>query len=174
METTLAYLFCSWLFADFLSGVGHWLEDRYFRVDWPLIGHYIAGPNELHHIDQRAFLQPGYFGRNWTTFLVTLPAAAFLLMFGSPLWLGVALASQSNEVHAWTHQRCNRWIRMLQDVGILQCPRQHSQHHKAPFDCRYCVLTNFLNPVLDGLGFWVALEWCLSLVGIYPKAKVVT
>lgn len=172
MTAWLAYILLSWLFADFLSGIGHWLEDRYFRADWPIIGQYIAEPNERHHIDQRAFLSPSYLGRNWTTFLVTLPFAVVLHLLDSPLWIGVALASQSNEIHAWSHQRCNRLIRVLQETGILQSPRQHAQHHKAPFDCRYCVMTDWLNPILDECRFWFAIEWFLSWLGIYPKGQV--
>lgn len=172
MTDWIAYILVSWLVADFLSGVGHWLEDRYFRTEWPLIGKYVAAPNERHHLDPLAFTRPNYWGRNWTTFAVTLIPCLVLAIAGSRWWLALLFVSQSNEIHCWSHQRCTWCVRMLQDMGMLQSPRQHAQHHKAPFDCRYCVMTNFLNPALDACGFWLAIEQGLLWFGIHPKEPV--
>lgn len=167
MIVQIGFVLACWLMADFMSGCLHWAEDRYFRADWPVIGKYVAVPNELHHTQQRAFLAGNYWTRNWTTIL---PAAlCCAIAFPSPWCLTFVFVSQANEVHAWAHQKCSRWIRMLQEIGLLQSASHHSRHHKSPFRVRYCAMSNWLNPILDEIRFWDGVEWCLARVGIHPK-----
>lgn len=161
-------LLVGWLFADFLSGFWHWMEDRYFRTEWPVIGKYIAKPNQLHHADPTAFLNQSYWSRNWTTILPSAVTFVLLLPF-APWWVlyGIVAVSQANEIHAWSHKRSNRIVRMFQATGLLQSPRTHGQHHKSPFDIRYCVMSEWLNPILDETKFWFSLEWIVyRLLGI--------
>ena len=156
----------AWLFADFLAGVWHWLEDRYFREDWPLIGKYIAKPNQLHHDQPTAFLQQGYWSRNWTTIVPAGVALMLAIACQADWWLilGLVFVSQANEIHAWAHKRSNAVVRTLQATGIFQSPRSHAVHHKVPFDCRYCVMSDWLNPILDAVRFWFAVEWLVQRV----------
>ncbi len=159
----------AWLVADFLSGLWHWIEDRYFDTQWPLIGEYIAKPNELHHAQPAAFLNQGYWRRNWTTIVPASTALAIALPMRAPWWLCLAFVfvSQANEIHAWAHRRVTRRvIRGLQEFGVLQSVRHHMLHHKDPFSTRYCVMSDWLNPVLDRLLFWRGCEWLLARVGI--------
>lgn len=166
MMAAIAHIVACWLIADFVSGIGHWLEDRYFDESLPILGKYVAAPNQMHHSQPNEFLAGGYWFRNWTTIV---PAGlAFLLTLWTPWCLVFLFVSQANEIHAWAHQRCNWFVRMLQETGFFQSPRQHGQHHKAPFDCRYCVMTDFLNPVLDAFMFWSLLEKVVSMFGIRP------
>jgi ubiquitin-conjugating enzyme E2 variant len=160
-----------WLAADFLSGFFHWLEDRYAREEWPIIGEFIAKPNNLHHAVPSAFLAGNYWKRNWTTLAIALPF--FAMTFPSRWCLIFLFVSQANEIHAWSHQRCNGWIRGMQQAGILNSPREHGTHHRAPFDVRYCVMSDWLNPLLDGIGFWQHLEAVISTTGIRPKDAAV-
>lgn len=164
------FILACWLIADFLGGVAHWIEDRYFRLDWPLIGKHITAPNELHHREPRAFLNQGYWSRNWTAMALAIPL--FLLTYAitlSPWCIALLFLSQANEIHAWSHQRCSGFIRVLQEIGLLSSCRQHGQHHKAPFDCRYCVLTDWLNPLLDYSRFWHGMETILGWCGVKVK-----
>lgn len=154
----LIKLLAAWLIADFLSGFWHWIEDRYFEERWPIIGKYIAKPNSLHHAQPAAFLESDYWTRNWTTIL---PAAVAFLIY--PSWVFI-FVSQANEIHAWAHQKCSGWIRVLQDIGFLQSARHHGEHHRSPFAVRYCVMSNWLNPILDHIHFWRFLELLLSPV----------
>ncbi|MFN9421301.1 MAG: fatty acid desaturase CarF family protein [Pirellula sp.] len=41
---------------------------------------------------------------------------------------------------------------------MLQSPKHHAQHHIEPFESKYCVMTDWLNPILDRLDFWRRLE----------------
>lgn len=168
MLSFIGYLVTCWIAADFISGIFHWLEDRYARNHWPIIGKYIATPNELHHKQPSAFLVGGYWRRNWTTLAVALPS--FVMLFPNKWCLIFLMASQANEIHAWAHQRCGRWVRVLQTTGILQSPREHGLHHQSPYAVRYCPLSNWLNPILDEIKFWQMLEWViLKATGLQVK-----
>lgn len=80
------------------------------------------------------------------------------------------LASMGNEIHAWSHRRpSNTLIRLLQDMKLLISPEQHAKHHRKPYDKCYCTITNWVNPILDGIQFWRALEFCIGLIGIKTK-----
>ena len=157
-------LLACWLLADFLSGFWHWLEDRYFEETWPIIGTYIAKPNTLHHDQPAAFLNQGYWSRNYTTNIPAATAGLIALAYQAPLWVWLVLimVSQANEVHAWAHQRCGPVIRALQVSGLFQSPRHHGEHHRSPFEVKYCVMSDWLNPILDLVGFWRGLEWAIS------------
>lgn len=158
-------------FADMMSGVFHWWEDRYGNPDWPLIGEWIVKPNQLHHTRPALLCERTYWNRNSTTIM---PSAigAMLFFWCAPVCIGFILLSQSNEIHSWAHQKCNPFIRFLQRIGILQSPRHHSIHHKRPFDRYYCVMTNYLNPLLNLIKFWQSVEfvvWIFS--GVLPRPE---
>jgi ubiquitin-conjugating enzyme E2 variant len=81
-------------------------------------------------------------------------------------YLIVALASQANQIHLWAHSaNPPRAIAFLQRYGILQSAAHHAEHHKRPYASRYCTFTNYLNPLLDGSGFWRGLERALQYCG---------
>ena len=50
----------------------------------------------------------------------------------------------------------------LQRLYVLQTPRHHGRHHQGDKNTHYCVVTTFLNPLLEEVGFWRRLE---KLVG---------
>ncbi len=171
MFAWIGYILCSYLAADLLAGFWHWLEDRYFDVTWPIIGEYIAKPNTLHHEQPTAFLFQSYWSRNWTTILPAAVGLALSLIYWPALSLVFVFVSQANEIHAWAHMKgkVHPWIATLQDTGLFQSPKHHGQHHRSPFDIRFCVMSDWLNPLLDQLMFWTALESILKVVGIDPK-----
>lgn len=168
----IGLLLVSWLLADLLSGIFHWMEDRYFKEEWPLIGKHIAIPNQIHHERPNDFLNQNYFSRNSTTILPALLIFIVAYLCGAPLFILLALifTSQANEIHAFSHQKCNWLIKMLQDTNIFQGPKGHAIHHKAPFDCSYCVMSGFLNPLLDTFKVWYYIELVIEkCTGIKPK-----
>ena len=173
LKLHLGYVLTAWLAADFFSGLFHWLEDRYGVEDWPIIGPIVVAPNVLHHSQPTAFLRQSFIGRNWTTIVPSVLLAALAWMAGLN-WLALAFGftAAANEVHAWAHQRCSRPIRALQLLGILQSQEQHAAHHRAPFDRNYCVVTDWLNPVLSAVGFWPAVESLVrALTGVAPRPE---
>jgi ubiquitin-conjugating enzyme E2 variant len=55
-------------------------------------------------------------------------------------------------------------------LGVLQSQEQHASHHAQPFDTNYCVMTDWLNPVLQAVGFWPGVEAVVGVFGIRPLA----
>ncbi len=95
----------AWLIADFLSGFWHWIEDRYFDERWPIIGHYIAKPNTLHHAQPTAFLKQSYLSRNWTTILPAATALALRSHWaprGGSTWRSSSSARPTRFMHGLT------------------------------------------------------------------------
>ena len=97
----IGFTLVCWLAADLLSGFWRWWEDRYADEQWPVIGKWIAKPNQLHHNQPIAFLNQGYWSRNWTTIVPAV--VAFVLTFPNPWSLIFVFVSQANEIHAWAH-----------------------------------------------------------------------
>jgi len=73
-------------------------------------------------------------------------------------------------VHKWAHRtpaENGRLISLLQRARLVQSPAHHARHHTDPKNSHYCVLTNFLNPLLDGIRLWELLEWLiLKVLGV--------
>jgi hypothetical protein len=171
MTEAIAFVILSWLAADFIAGLFHWWEDQYAVEDWPIIGTLVAGPNALHHSDQTHFLKGNYWQRNWTTIVPAVAVGSVVCWFVPQLWLMFAFLTQANEVHAWSHRKCNGFVRMLQETGALCSPEHHARHHRDPFSRRFCVMSNWLNPVLDLIGFWRGVEWCVfQCLGVRAKS----
>lgn len=164
-------LILAWMFAELMSGLFHWLEDRYGNPAWPVIGPLVVQPNLEHHIRPAKLCQGSYWDRNCTTIIPSaILASAFY--WCPPVCLGFIILSQANEIHSWAHQRCNPLIRFIQRTGILQSPKHHSIHHKRPFDRYYCVFTNYMNPVLRVVCFWELVEFLIWAVsGISPRPE---
>lgn len=170
---TLAIIILCVLAADFITGLVHWWEDSYADPSWPWPwGLLVAQPNIGHHRYPARFTMSDVWQRNYLTAVPAAIVASICIWYGLwPFALTLALAGVGNEVHAWSHQgRPSRFVQMLQDAGIVQTPKQHSKHHRPPYDKYYCTLTNVVNAVLEPLRFWRGLEWAVSSVtGIQPK-----
>ncbi len=168
----LLYALSAWLAADFAAGVVHWWEDRYGDPAWPILGTHVVAPNIRHHSEPRAFLAGDYWRRNWTTILPAAAVAIVALAAGQNwLALAAAFATQANEVHGWAHQRCSRPIRGLQLIGLLSSPDGHAAHHQSPFATNFCVMSDWLNPLLAVVGFWPRLEQFVGLAGVHPRRE---
>lgn len=161
----LLQLAFGWLLADLLSGVLHWLEDRFGpgREHWPFLGSQIFAPNIRHHSHPTEFLLSGFIGRNWTTWAAVAPIAlALVLVFGLQPWIISAVigGAMANEIHAWAHRKtmAPRWALPLQRIGLIQSPRQHAVHHIPEHTRNYCIVTDWLNPPLEHYDFWQLLE----------------
>lgn len=167
------YILSAFLLADFLTGIFHWWEDRYGNPDWPIIGDIVVKPNIRHHQFPRAFTKGNYFQRNYTTIVPSLIAGSIFYFFENYFMvLTMLFASQSNELHCWEHMKTGKLIRFLQNKKILQDTKTHALHHRRPYDTNYCVMTMLVNPVLNSIHFWYALERTIySLSGINPRKE---
>jgi ubiquitin-conjugating enzyme E2 variant len=165
----------AWVIAEVVSGLAHHFEDRYGDPDWQFslsktkrfIYKSIIAPNIMHHKRPAAMLEGSYWHRNNSTIVLSLVLAGLsylILPSFWPLYCGFLLMSQANEIHGWAHKRNNTFIRMFQSVGLLQSPKHHKIHHTVPYNTNYCVMTNYLNPILATIGFWKVLEFFYWLI----------
>ncbi len=167
----LGELIAGWLIADLVGGILHWWEDRAAEQRWPIIGEMVVQPNRLHHSEPLAFTRTGFIARNGTTWIVAGALALVWAALFGPSWCWAAATIgglMSSQVHYWAHLNPlgrPSWVVVFQQAGLFQSTQQHGRHHSTA-DRAYCVLTNFLNPVLDQLHVWSRLERSLAWVGL--------
>ena len=166
----------AWLIAEIISGVIHFIEDSYCKPEWKeskntlkqFIYKNITAPNILHHQRPAAMLEGNFWQRNNTSIIPAWIIALCIYLLGPtywPIWLGFILMGFANELHGWSHQKCSKPIQFLQSIGILQHPKHHKIHHTRPYSQRYCVMSGWVNPILEFLYFWPALRimiWLLT------------
>jgi ubiquitin-conjugating enzyme E2 variant len=164
------------LLVDLLSGVLHWLEDSYGTEETPLLGPYVIRPNIIHHADPLAFTKSPVWRRN------RVVAVIVALLLGTVWWSGHfswfwawlgLFGLLSNEIHVWAHRSRRQngpVIVLLQRLRLVQSPRHHAVHHRDPKRDHFCAMTNLLNPILDRIRFFRALEWLIArLTGVTPR-----
>jgi ubiquitin-conjugating enzyme E2 variant len=165
------------LIADFLSGFFHWLEDSYGKENWLIIGDFITKPNIIHHHNPRHFVHASWWMRNRVLFF--LAVNALLIAYSSDLlnWqtlLVISIGTSANEIHRCAHQtpqENGKIIYFLQQTGILQSSFHHALHHQGQRNTHYCVITNWLNPLLEAVGLWRILEALVAKIfGIFPRS----
>jgi ubiquitin-conjugating enzyme E2 variant len=155
-------------FAELIAGMVHWFEDAYVREDTPLIGPLLGRPNVIHHHFPRHMTRNNWWQSSYdlVLFNVCLLVTCWLIhTLTWQVWLFAILTTNANEMHKWTHRNRKEngpVISLLHDLHILQTPKHHLIHHKDPKNSHYCTMTNVLNPVLDAIHFWEALEWILA------------
>jgi sterol desaturase/sphingolipid hydroxylase (fatty acid hydroxylase superfamily) len=158
-----------WLLADLLTAFFHWWEDRVGNPNWRIIGPWLILPNRLHHDDPLAFIRgKTFWDRNRATFIAAGSVGGLLCwLLGPSIWLASTVigASLSNEIHRYAHEpkAAGKWIKVLQEIGAFQSPKQHAKHHRPPQDANYCVVTDWLNPIFQTIGFWPWLERTLRV-----------
>lgn len=177
MEVAFTVLYAL-IFAEIMSGLMHWLEDRYGNPDWPILGPLVFAPNIEHHKHPAKFTKGSWWERNNTTIIPAWTAASLALWacfaWNWPVWLplGLFILGFAAETHYYTHVRCNRFIRFLQKLGILQSGKHHGIHHHRPYNRNYCAMTNYMNPVLEMIGFWTVMEWLIYVFfGVWPRPE---
>ena len=155
------------LIVDFVSGVLHWLEDRYGRPEWPVSGKWVTIPNIIHHHDPTYFTKHSWFKSAEVLLVLGVVIILFAWYLNFLSWhvlLFVAIGISANEIHKSNHlpkSKRNRVIVFLQKLKLLQTPGHHAKHHTGCKATNYCVITNVLNPMLEAITFWRILEWVI-------------
>jgi len=158
------------LIADFFTGAIHWFEDAYGNPNWCCGLGQVIKDNIIHHELPEKFLEGSFFERIKVSLFIACILFSIFLLFGLMNWyiaFTLAYASLSNQIHAIGHvKQTNKVIIVLQKIGLIQSKEMHDLHHASPYDINYCVMTNYLNPILTYFNFWYKIEHLLSLVGI--------
>lgn len=163
VSSIIGQLILGWLLADFLTGAFHWWEDRFGVETWPIIGPWIIAPNRLHHAEPLAFTEHGFIARNGASIIAAaVVGLGWYTLFGPSVCMASALlgGALANEVHFYAHKpsAAGALLSVLQQTGLIQSPKGHAAHHRPPQDKSFCVLTDWLNPALEAIGFWRRLE----------------
>lgn len=173
----LTAVFIGYLAADFVSGLVHWLADRYFSPDTPVIGSTFIVPFREHHADPKDITRVDFIQTNGHNSLVTIPVLGtfHLLPLESGAWWAVGLFSAvlslstwiflTNQFHKWAHvDEAPQWVKPLQKIRLCLGVEVHNLHHTYPNDTNYCITSGVLNPLLEKLNFWRRMEWVMLKV----------
>lgn len=156
----------SWVLADFGSGVLHWSVDNYGNGRTPIMGGIIAAFQGHHSapwtITERGFCNNVYklcvpFGVV-TMALINFMTGPFATFFFTVFCVMEIL---SQEFHKWSHMtkgECPGWVNLLQETGLTIGRIPHAQHHTAPYEGQYCIISGICNEWLDKSGFFRRLE----------------
>ena len=149
---------------DFVSGLVHWAEDTFGTSKTPLIGKWIVIPNEIHHVDPVAFTRKNWWESSWDLLMATIIILIVAWLTNHltwHVWLFCFIGANANQLHKYAHlppRRVPMLVQGLQKLRILQSARDHAEHHTNEKNTAYCVVTPYLNPILDKLLFWRGLE----------------
>ncbi|MEO1151961.1 MAG: fatty acid desaturase CarF family protein [Pseudomonadota bacterium] len=178
--TLLLQLFAALLVADLFSGVLHWVEDRYLKRHWPVVGRLIVEANDVHHACPRAFTKDGFWLRNWPSLFVAAVLALGFCAVGCITVFTVSLVLVSSvlptQAHYWAHRTVEenpRIVTALQRAGLFQSAQHHWRHHRGAKDKYFCTMTNFVNPVLERFQIFHRLERLMSTMASM-QAKIVS
>lgn len=167
------------LAADLAAGIFHWFADTFFTPSTPWIGSTVIQSFRDHHADPGAMALRSAAEVSGQNCFACLPLLAFGAVvdlepvIGAPLvaWLLIlALAiALTNLFHRWAHaDHVPKRVAALQRRGWVLSAEHHSHHHRGAHDRAYCVTTDWLNPLLDGVSFFPALERAVRKIG--PRA----
>uniref|UniRef100_A0A6U3VEP9 Lipid desaturase domain-containing protein n=1 Tax=Ditylum brightwellii TaxID=49249 RepID=A0A6U3VEP9_9STRA len=179
---TLLVTLSSWVLADLGSGILHWSVDNYGNGRTPIMGNIIAA-FQGHHSAPWTITQRE-FGNNVHKLCIPfgIPTMALISTLAGPengsvtLFFTVfcALEILSQEFHKWSHmtkKEVPSWVNSLMDIGLTIGRVPHAQHHIAPYDGNYCIVSGLCNKSLDESGFFRRLEHIVyNLNGIESNA----
>ena len=149
---------------DFLSGFVHWFFDTQVEPSDKALGR-IAIDFLDHHVRPGRTAEVGFFLSAYRpALLVTLPLVTLVSFLPMPVmaaasvfWLGF-FSMLVPQTHKEAHLHKNHAItRGLQKSRLILHPASHHRHH-ADNSLSFCVFTGWLNPVLDRMRFWRAME----------------
>ncbi|MEQ3649262.1 fatty acid desaturase CarF family protein [Hyphomonas sp.] len=158
--------------ADLGTGFFHWLVDNYCDPDWPILGPLHIRNSHRHHVAPLELFHLPPLLKHGGIWLVVGLAAAALTLAG---WMNLTLASAclfgglTNTIHGWSHSSAEEngpVITLCHRIGLFQSPTHHVHHHSGASDTHYCLLTDHMNPVLEGLRVWPRLESILTAIKI--------
>ncbi|MCA9504003.1 MAG: carotenoid synthesis regulator CarF [Myxococcales bacterium] len=165
--------------ADAIAGAVHWLADRYFDPNTPVLGALLIEPFRAHHDDPLSIARHDFFEVSGNNALLVAPVVAALhgaaetgALGVLPLATGLSACLSlfaTNLFHAWAHAPAPpRLARALQHAGLILRPAAHARHHRLDHDCAYCVTSGWLNPLFDRLRLFERLEHAIDRI---PRAR---
>lgn len=167
-ETLVAGL-TGYVIADLGSGVYHWGIDNYGDATTPFFGSQIEAFQGHHRwpwtITKRQFANNLHSLAKVITFTV-LPLDLIIHNSIAHGFIGICslCIMFSQQFHAWAHGTKSRLpspVTALQEMGVLVSRSQHADHHRAPYNNNYCIVSGIWNEFLDRYNVFLALELVL-------------
>lgn len=167
--------FVGYLCADLVSGIVHWLADRFGSPQTPVLGQSFIHPFREHHDFPDKILEHDFVevnGNNCVAMLFFLvPVTIFLPQTLSGAALGFASFSfffswgifLTNQFHCWAHaDEVPAPVALLQRSGLILSKHAHDRHHTAPYETDYCITSGWMNPLLERYQVFPRLERLLG------------
>lgn len=161
------------LLADLVTGMFHFFVDQYGVMNGKVMTNSI---NLLlyHHKFPQKMLSQSYWEITGHVYKISIIVFVGSLYFGFywELLLFLLFCSNSNMIHKWSHQKYSDLspiVQYLQKYKIIQSKKHHNKHHNGYFNSNYCIMTNFLNPILHYIFFWKVIIHFLKLFRIHPS-----
>lgn len=171
-----AGLILGYLLADLISGVAHWLGDRFGRESTPFLGPNFIAPFREHHEDPQAMVQHGFVELVGNTavfaspvivtayYLLDIQAQSSWTLFHAGTVTSVMIGVvATNVIHRWAHMEEPSYLaRLLQKTGLILNRERHARHHAGSFDRAYCITSGWMDGALDALRVWSRAERMLG------------
>lgn len=123
------------LLADTLSGLVHWIQDRYTISNASLLNRMVILYAEEHHENPEKLLSYSWIKRNYFPMIVSFFSFVALYLLEILNWQAMTLIILflfSGEFHYLAHspkEKNRKIISFLQKIKIIQGKRHHSYHH---------------------------------------------
>lgn len=162
--SVMAQALLIYLAVDLIAGVFHWAEDTLGKPTSPIWGPAFVAPNVIHHDKPNEMNKIHWFRNNLPVYVAALVILGVAWAMDTLVWqvwwfCFVGLFSQQS--HRWSHtprKALPAPVLYLQRMRILQDGKHHWKHHRGDHSTHYCVVTPWVNPVLDRIGFWRVME----------------
>lgn len=162
--TLAAFVGFSVVLGDFATGVFHWSVDNYGSIRTPVFG-AVCAAFQGHHVTPWTITFRSFINNVYKICVATVPFLAIIAI--APLHpltsiflvLFINWWMISQELHKYAHMRTiPPALKRMQDMGIILSRKEHGQHHTAPFEDHYCILTGVCNSFLDKSRFFRYME----------------
>jgi ubiquitin-conjugating enzyme E2 variant len=177
-----ASIVTGYVLADLVSGIVHWLADRYGTESTPFLGANFIRPFREHHVDPKAITEHDFIETNGSNCIVSAPfmAVAFFSLPMESSLITTFLLSETlafcltilatNQFHKWAHMDSPPFAaRFLSKLSLALSSEHHNIHHSAPFDRNYCITAGWWNPLLERLKIFARVEAGIALLtGLRP------
>ncbi len=171
----------AYVLADLVSGVVHWLADRYGTEQTPLLGANFIRPFREHHTDPKAITHHDFIETNGSSCILSAPVlgVAFFVLPATPSLVTTFVLSETlafclaifatNQFHKWAHTDSPpRFVSLLGKTSLILTSQHHDIHHSAPFDRNYCITTGWWNPLLERFSVFSRVETILDVATHAP------
>ena len=169
---TLPAIFLALPTADLISGIVHWIADRYGSIDTPIIGSHFLLPFRVHHLYPKEMTKFGFASNSGNVcllsglilaigyfFIPIIGESPTFFFFNIYLFLCSCFGTLINVFHKWAHvDKPPRVVKWMQKYHLILSKQHHAIHHTSPFELHYCILCGWMNPLLDKIRFFERIE----------------